>query len=504
MVYHRFQLPAFDAYAYVAMAERPSVFTVAPWGYRLLTPSLVWAAGGNPVRRFRQLTSAALVLAGALLYLWLRRRGFVPIAALLGVVAFALSPPFAQVVADPFYMEPVGIALTLAVLLTLEAGGGPGLLALFGVLLALAKDPSMVVALSPAVALAHGKRGGKAAWAAGASFLGPALALKPLLRAWWTPHIDSVTAPIDGALLAEAWRVFVEVWPATATAILVGGILPIALLGALRRRARPFLLRYGVSLALLLALPFVAWLYVPSRVPVPLFGDNVQRLLLYPLPFLIALALYAVDRVRPMTETAPPAPSWPRAIEWTAGAAAAVVLLAPFVLLDRYRRLDLQGSRDGPLVLGFSRETWRTATRLGRGETVTFTPESHRYAWGESDPGRLGRMRWFLRQGWGDQAHYGTSDIVMQAPAADLVLPVVETRDVEVTLRLAAPGRVIAVAVNGQDLDTLVGDAAATAKVIRVPAEMLVRGDNVLTLRATDGTPGARLESLTYRMAAER
>src|SRR5262249_60884273 len=35
----RHQLPAFDAYVYVAAAEHPRFFTVAPWGYRVLTPS---------------------------------------------------------------------------------------------------------------------------------------------------------------------------------------------------------------------------------------------------------------------------------------------------------------------------------------------------------------------------------------------------------------------------------------------------------------------------------
>ena len=37
--YDRFNLPAFDGHVYAAMSEEPRVFTVAPWGYRLLTPS---------------------------------------------------------------------------------------------------------------------------------------------------------------------------------------------------------------------------------------------------------------------------------------------------------------------------------------------------------------------------------------------------------------------------------------------------------------------------------
>src|SRR6185503_1809971 len=39
IAYGRFQLPGFDANVYLVMAERPAVFTVAPWGYRVLVPS---------------------------------------------------------------------------------------------------------------------------------------------------------------------------------------------------------------------------------------------------------------------------------------------------------------------------------------------------------------------------------------------------------------------------------------------------------------------------------
>ncbi|MEO8501488.1 MAG: hypothetical protein ABI565_11280, partial [Vicinamibacteria bacterium] len=36
--YDRYVLPGFDGYAYAAMAEDPRMFTLAPWGYRILTP----------------------------------------------------------------------------------------------------------------------------------------------------------------------------------------------------------------------------------------------------------------------------------------------------------------------------------------------------------------------------------------------------------------------------------------------------------------------------------
>lgn len=38
--YDRFVLPAFDGHVYAATAEQPRLFTVAPWGYRILEPWL--------------------------------------------------------------------------------------------------------------------------------------------------------------------------------------------------------------------------------------------------------------------------------------------------------------------------------------------------------------------------------------------------------------------------------------------------------------------------------
>ena len=52
--YDAFHLPAFDPYVYVAMAEHPSFFTVAPWGYRVLTPWALQLLGqANAVQAYR-------------------------------------------------------------------------------------------------------------------------------------------------------------------------------------------------------------------------------------------------------------------------------------------------------------------------------------------------------------------------------------------------------------------------------------------------------------------
>lgn len=499
MAYGRFVLPGFDAYVYVAMAERPSVFTVAPWGHRILVPAMVSGLGHrNVVRGFRALSFAAVVAAGGVLFLYLRRRGHAPWAALLGVAAFALCPPMARVVETPFFLEPVGIALALLLLLAVEAGSGPATLALVAVLLTWAKDGVIVLALVPAVLLSRWPRDRRSALLAAAAMAVPGALLTPVLRAFWTPHIPVIAAPLDLELVRAGWLTLREVWAVTAEAALVGGLLPLALIGASRPAGRAFLRTHGLSLALLLAMAFLAWLKVPSREPVPLFGANFERLLIYAVPLLIPLALAALDAVRPNLGT-PAVPTLPRGQVWAAvlalGAAG-----APFLLLDRYRRVDLQGSRDGPLVLAVCRETWRAASRVAAGEAVSYDPATRRFAWGESDPAQLGRMRWFLREGWGERAHYGTGEVVMHAPSASLLLPLLDPADLEVTLRLWAPGPTpVTAAVNGAPLASWMADASTPEETLRVPARVLFRGDNVLSLSVPDGAPGARLRELRYR-----
>src|SRR5262249_20162633 len=128
-LYDRFHLPGYDPWVYMAMAEGPGFFTVAPWGYRVLPPWLAhvaalapWRGTGDEVRGFRRVGFVSVAVAGALLFQWLRRLRRSQPLALGAVVFFALSTPVDEVVRVPFLAEPVGIVLTLALLLTLDAG----------------------------------------------------------------------------------------------------------------------------------------------------------------------------------------------------------------------------------------------------------------------------------------------------------------------------------------------------------------------------------------------
>ena len=481
------------------MAERPAVFTVAPWGHRILVPSMVHALGlRNVVRGFKLLSFAAVVAAGGLLFLFLRRRGAGEWAAILGVLLFGLSPPLARVVETPFFLEPVGMVLFLLLLLALESGAGWGTLALLAALFTLAKDGVIVLTLVPALLVARWPSSRRDALQGALALAVPGALLTPALRWWWTPHIPVIAPPWNLDLVRAAVATLRQVWEVTALAALVGGLVPLAVLGALRPKGRAHLRRYAVSLALLMAMAFLAWLKVPSREPVPLFGDNFERLLVYSVPLLLPLVLAALDRLWPIL-AAPRAPRPPRR-QLLPAAAALLAIVLPFVLLDRYRRVDLQGSRDGPLVLAVCRETWRMASRLAGGDDVVLDPDARRFTRVDPETGETSGMRWFLREGWGDHPHYDTGPVSMQAGAATVLLPVLAPAELEVRLRMTSPSPVtLALSVNGHAVGSWRVGPEETEQAFRIPARYLVRGDNLVTVTSADGRTGARLGEIRYR-----
>jgi len=110
--YDRFDLPAFDPYVYLAMADHPSVFTVAPWGYRVLTPALARALPvGNVARGFRVLAVGALLAAASLLWGLLRRLGLGGWPAVVGPALLCVLPPVAEALRLRMLAEPLTLAL---------------------------------------------------------------------------------------------------------------------------------------------------------------------------------------------------------------------------------------------------------------------------------------------------------------------------------------------------------------------------------------------------------
>jgi len=491
----RFDLPDFEAYVNVASAEHPAILTQAPWGFRVLTP---WIVHSLPVpkvtRGFRYLTRAALIAAGGILFLLLLRRGFPLWAALSTVALLALSEPVGLVVAHGFRTEPVDLLLLLLLLYALEVRAGPGTLALVLTLGALSSDLPFL--LLPAVAFERVERGWRRVAIETLVVALPAVAVAVLLRGSWSP-----TPPAALGATALTPEVVGDLRSGIREAlgpVILGAIVPLAVLGALRREGRRFLRRRGYLLLVTSALPF---LRIPDLARHSTLFDAGAPMLLVALA--LWLPLVAFGLARPTGEPASThASPLPRYAEVAAYVATIATVTALAFGLDGYRRADLGGRRDGPLALALTRESLRTARRLGRGESVRLDA-SHRYAWGLSDPGRLGQMRWYLWGGWGGVAHYGIGEIVMRDPQARLLLPCLRPVDLEADLVLESPHDLrLAVFLNGGRVGTARAGPGGRRSSVALAQTALFRGDNVLTLVAMRAASGAvKLRELRYRPA---
>ncbi len=498
--YDRYSQPGFDARVYVAMAEEPAFFTLEPWGYRVLMPFLVHALRCEPgLPVFLGLTLVSLFGAGLLLHVWLRRLGHTQSRATLAVAVFALSPPVAQAVGVPFLAEPVIMLLLMLFLLALEARSGLAAVAAIGALGALGKD--IFLFFLPATFFVRRSEVG-APRALGESLLGaaPALVVTGLLRTWWTPYLAASDAAWPGSdvFWLALWRILAGAARWIVPALLLGAT-PLALVGLLRPAARPFVLRYGYVLAVTWALPFAASVYTDDTASVPFFSDDIPRLLLYALPTTLQLALVALGPRTPAEPT--PAAVWPRAASAVAVVVVVVVVAFPLVALDRYRRVDLRGPRDGPLLLAVSRQSLAFARRLEAGRTLAYDVDARRFRPARDEPRYLERMRWFLREGWGDKPHYGLGPVTLRARRGTLLLPCLRPKELTLTFTLRAPKlTALTVALNGRELRRAVIEGEARVKV-PVPAEALFRGDNLLAL---DTAEDAALELRDLRVQPER
>lgn len=495
--YDRDFLPAFDAYAYVAMAEHPRCFTVAPWGYRILTPALVGLLPTDVVSGFAVVTFAGLLASAVLLHAFLRRLGHDPMSSAIAASAFAFLGPTAEVIEYPFLVEPLTLALEIAFLLVLAGRGGTGALALIAVLGALSKELHLL--LVPLVFFARREEDGALAALVKTAIVAAAAAAATLLLRTWIPLSDPAALgrpPLDAIL--QAWR---RDWPDTWRGAFLLGLTPLALAGACLSRARPFLRRYGYGVAVTLVVPFAAFVNVGDP-RVIFFGKNTERLLLYAIPFLFPLALHAVDvlRRRPVP-VAEAGPGLSVRLDRAAAALTVLALLALALGLDRYRRLDLRGTRDGSYVLAFCRESLAAARRLARGRFTTFDPGRDYFVAGESDAHDLGRMRWYLREGWGPRPwSISAAEVFMQEARATLVLPCLAPSDWQLTLWLSSPlPSFVRVEVNGRAVGEALAAPVADRSVVNVPRAALFRGDNIVGLGAPG--PGVRLHRFTVRPA---
>lgn len=481
-----------DSWIYTAISDEPAVFTAQPWGFRVLGPWLVHLLPAGV--GFERLSPAALALTGALLFLYLRRWGSSPAVALAGVAAFAFSAPVAVSIDNPYLCEPVTVLAEVTFLLAVQSGAGLGVLALLGVLAALSKE--ILVVLLPLVYFERRLRTSHArALGAAAVVALPALAAHVLMRAAWVPHLRTVYSPPDLGIVTT-W--LLPRLGEGETGILLGGVLPLALLGALRRKSRPYLWAAGYLAAAFLFLPFVAWAYDPRPNRIPFFDATVRRLLIYALPVLLPLAALAVDRLLPHLKAPEPAVPRPRrALNVAAYAAALALGLAPLWAMDDYRRIELnRGGLYGPVIRAICHQTLRLAELVEKGGWAA-------YPISDKDP-RAWRIRWFLRDGWGSFPYYERR-VTMQAPEASVLLPCLRPRPLELALDVTGPGPAsLEVRVNGSGVGRVEVGVERREQRLAIPPQLLFRGDNLLSFVAAGGEhPQLEFHALALRAAAE-
>jgi hypothetical protein len=460
---------------------------VGPWGYRILLPA---ALSFLPPRLiapgFEWVARASLVIATGLLFLYLRLRGSTIRAALLAVAAVMATPSVSAVFDNPFLVEPFALVFLLAALLAIEGGAAMWTKALALMLLALTKE--IWVLLLPLVYLRERGAGREARAALGHTLQtsAPALWVCVLLRAMWAPQLSvptwagATSGSGPSSVLTQAGPILRGL-TTVAPEFLLGGFALAALAGLLRPGARSYLHEHALPLLALMALPIAAAAYTGAGAATSFFNDDVRRLLIYVLPFAAVLATH-LDPSYGTTGTLPGA----RAVQPLSIAVIGLLAITPLAF-DRYWRVDLGTSRDGPYVLGFARETLRTARRLERGETVVFDPGVLKFAWGVSPPSELPKMRFFLRGGFGDVAHYGIHDIRMRERQATFVLPVLEPRPLRLTLTMdARTSTWMMISAGGVKLGEALIGPEAVAVTVEIPAARLFRGDNPIELDCTD------------------
>ena len=475
IVWDGFTLPGFDAHVYVAMAEEPRFFTVGPWGYRLLLPGLIGSL--LPPRLivpgFEWAAWISIVMASGLLFIYLRIRGATLRAALIAVALTMATPSVSAVFANPFLVEPFALALLLVALIAIEGEASPWVIAATLLLLSLTKE--IWVFLLPLILLRERARGFGPALARTLALAAPALWVALLTRLVWSPQPGPQTVGGDSLAALSVIGGSVGVF---AVDFLLGGLAIVGLLALCRTEARDYLAEHALTLVPLLTLPLLAATFTGEGAANSFFADDVKRLLIYVLPFVAALAVHLdPDHAQRRLLRGTP-------LSATAAKVLLLVLAVAPLGLDRYSRMDLTTSRDGPYVLGAVRESLRTARRLERGDTVTFDPSERKFAWGVSPPNDLSKLRFFLRQGFGPLAHYGIHDIKMREPSATMIVPLIEVRPLKVTLHMdARTSAWITFLVGGVRVGEALVGPQAVAVTLDVSRERLFRGDNPVELR---------------------
>lgn len=471
--YDRYVLPAFDGFVYDAMADNPRVFTLSPWGYRILAPWIVhFLPAPSMAEGYFRLTLGCLAATLIVLHFWLGRLGFTPSASALACAAFALSPPVRLLLNYQVLVDPMALLIVALFLRELCAPRLPVLTALLA-LGALTKESCLVPAFMLPLVLIP-KRGVGGGWLATALVLAPALGLAAVLRLTWGEARPSFEGPFITVLME---RVSMSGTTLLSAAALSGLVLP-ALVGFGRERSLALKVQGGVTWAL----TFFAALANPYHFSVP----DLPRLSVFAWPALLPLALAGIGVAR----NEPPA-----ATERRPGLVRGLSLLALLVcgalvsVTDSFRHTPEDAWKNPIGYLARNREAIKTAALLEKGGVLTFDSQSGRYAGPITERFNLteGRQhRWFLFDGFGAEAVFEAGDPEFRREA-QLLVPLLVSRPVEVSMTIDGPPDArVSVSVAGRDI-AVIGSGAPSSFL--VPASVLIRGDNILTLKTVSDQP---------------
>ncbi len=470
--YDRFVLPAFDGHVYAAMAEHPRLFTVAPWGYRILEPWLVFLIPASSVAvGFFWLN--LILLAGAIFTTgwWLRRLGFSDVAASLASFAFAVSPPVVLLLDYQVLVDPLAVLFLVLIYAELERRDLPSLMALFAVAALTKETGLMALALLPFYLATRGRilRG----LLDSAVVAAPALALSVLIRVSWgspqpPPYTYSILDLTLGRIIASGWTL--------AGTVLLSGLSLFAAVGLWRESS----IRLRIQGVLM-------WIFVFGLIvanPYHYSVKDLPRLSVFAWPALLPLALSGLGFKRSLAPEAPPGRDGLRQ------AAAVLTLLSCLGLVaatDPYQRAPFPHPADAVALLGRIRESVKTARALDQGEVFAFDPRAPRYAEPITERFNLTegrRQRWFLYEGFGADAVF-ESGMPEFTGEARLLVPLLVPRGLRLNIEVAGrSGAPLAVSVAGRPIAVI--QAGAQASVV-IPKEVLIRGDNLILFRGASG-----------------
>lgn len=485
--YDRFVLPAFDGHVYDAMAESPRVFTVAPWGYRILEPWIVHLLpASSPAVGYFRLN--LLLLAGAVFVIgaWLRRLGFSSASAALASLAFAVSPPVRVVLDYQILVDPLAVFLLAVILLELIE---PDLLVLMALTTAAALTKETALLFLTLVPFALVRKTGIARGLFDSMVVvTPALALSVLLRvAWGSPAPPASSFAILDLTLG---RMLASSFDLATTAALSGLILP-AFVGLFREKS--------VSLRVQGAL---MWLFTFGLIlanPYHYSVSDLPRLSIFAWPALLPLALAGLG----FTRTPPPATPTGRwsSLRTPLSLLTLAVCLTLVGIADPYRRAPFLGRIDPVALVGRIRETLKTARALEEGEPFVFDARSGRFALPVRERFNLTdgrRQRWFLYDGFGRDAAFGSGAPVFQSEAR-LLLPILVPRTLVASMHFEGPKDAeVSVSLAGRHLASI--RTGPSGGRFRIPPKLLTRGDNVVRLRGPAG-PEVQLIRFEARLA---